>query len=218
MECFCDTWWKPLLLHFTHNWPQTCVFEFEYLYTIVLHVGWAFQVCSFPLGWIYLGWHLLREMTSVVNCESSHVENCLNELSPGVSFAFIKHYLWNPQPLLVQYIGNINKFLWLSVFWLLCSNALELVHMKETHLKLLGMSVVGISQISAIYPLTYSQQLYLLLFMRHIALAHQITSHCLWDLVISCEFLQTICWSSFQVLVGTFSMHFEFLMKFSWCW
>ena len=151
-------------------------------------------------------------------CESTHVENCLNELSPGVSFTFINHYLWNPQPLLVQYIGNINKFLWLSVFWLLCSNALELVHMKETHLKLLGMSVVGISQISAIYPLTYSQQLYLLLFMRHIALAHQITSHCLWDLVISCEFLQTICWSSFQVLVGTFSMHFEFLMKFWWCW
>ena len=151
-------------------------------------------------------------------CESSHVENCLNELSPGVSFAFIKHYLWNPQPLLVQYIGNINKFLWLSVFWLLCSNALELVHMKETHLKLLGMSVVGISQISAIYPLTYSQHLYLLLFMRHIAVAHQITSHCLWDLVISCEFLQLSVEVLFKSLWVPFQCIFEFLMKFWWCW
>ena len=53
-------------------------------------------------------------------CESTHVENCLNELSPGVSFTFINHYLWNPQPLLVQYIGNINKFLWLSVFFAYC--------------------------------------------------------------------------------------------------
>ena len=100
--------------------------------------------------------------------------------------------------------------------------------MKETHLKLLGMSVVGISQISAIYPLTYSQQLYLLLFMRHIALAHQITSHCLWDLVISCEFLQTIyllkffsspCgylfnafWISYEVLM----MLVNFWSKFWW--
>ena len=68
-------------------------------------------------------WLDLLVMASVTRddlcCESSHVENCLNELIPGVFFTFINHYLWNPQPLLVQYIEHINKFLWLSVFWLL---------------------------------------------------------------------------------------------------
>ena len=105
---------------------------------------------------------------------------------------------------------------WFLVFWLLCSNALELVHMEETHLKLLDMSVVGISQISVIYSQTYSPQLYLLLFMQHIALAHQIGNHCLWDLVISCEFLQTIFWRSFQVQVGTCSLHYKVLIRFLW--
>ena len=57
-------------------------------------------------------------------------------------FTWSACYLWNPLSLLVQNIGTIHKFLWLPIFWLVCSNTFELVYMKEKHLELLCIFVL----------------------------------------------------------------------------
>ena len=119
-------------------------------------------------------------------------------------------YLWDPLSLLVQNIGTIHKFVWLPIFWLVCSNAFELVYMKDKHLELVCIyAVLAFHRYLQHIPWHFICNSICYFLKQHNGLVHQITNNCF---LILKTFLTipSIC------LLNLCSIPSETLMNFLW--